>query len=60
MKDTPFIDSSDVERRIKQAHADRAQFMSTLLRNKIRPVIWTIGTLDVLYLALAHGTLSLR
>ncbi len=47
----PFIDHEDVERRIKQAHADRAQLMNTLLRKNIRPVMWTVGTLGATYLA---------
>ncbi len=51
MTSKPFIDHADVERRIKQAHADRAQLMSTLLRKTIRPLMWTVGTLGALYLA---------
>ncbi len=56
MTSQPLIDHADLERRIKQAHADRAQFMSTFLRKNIRPVMWTVGTLGALYLAVSlHG-----
>jgi hypothetical protein len=52
MTSKPFIDHADVERRIKQAHADRAQLMSTLLRKNIRPAMWTVGTVGAVCLAL--------
>ncbi len=52
MTSKPFIDHADVERRIKQAHAERAQFMSTFLRKNIRPLMWTVGTMGALYLGM--------
>ncbi len=51
MTNKPFIDHAGVERRIKQAHAERARFMSTFLRKNTKPLVWTVATLGALYLA---------
>ncbi len=51
MTGEPFIDHADVEHRIKQAHADRARFMSNFFRKNTKPLVWTVATLGALYLA---------
>ncbi len=51
MTSKPLIDHADVERRIKQAHAERARFMSEFLRKNTKPLVWTAATLGALYLA---------
>ncbi len=49
-----LVDRADVERLIKQAHSNRAQYV----RNHIRDVMWTAGSIGAIC-ALALAGLSL-
>ncbi len=46
-----LIDREDVERRIQQAHLERAQFMSTFMRRHGRRMMLAVGTMGALYVA---------
>ncbi len=46
-----LIDREDVERRIQQAHLERAQFMSAFIRKNGTRMMLAMGTMGALYLA---------
>jgi hypothetical protein len=45
------LSSADMERLVKQAHAERAQVMRTFMRNNSKRLMWTAGTMGALCLA---------
>ncbi len=46
-----FIDRADVERRIQQAHLERAQVMSAFMRKHGKRIMLAAGTMGALYVA---------
>ncbi len=46
-----FIERADVERRIQQAHVERAEVMSAFMRKYGKRMMLAAGTMGALYLA---------
>jgi hypothetical protein len=62
MSSNRLIDPAERDRLVNQAKSERAEFMRTFMRNNSKRVVWTAGTMGVLYLAVAslNSTLLLH